>query len=451
MQMRSKKVFLHVGHGKTGSSFLQNVFVLSRKNFLDEHIYYPNDTSRQGADLGVVTTGNARHSFENLANAREIIALIGDVDRSLLLSSEYLFPHFQNLLKTEESAKKLLEAINEVGVQEISVLLFIRDPISFAVSAWLQLIKSNRGQLDLVDFLSGVTAHYPSRVRRFIEICANYDFINLKVFNYSRTKQSQLGFVANWLDVDESKFVLPSNKFVNRSLTGAEAHVIRLLNSSGAHFKGHIGKELSASLPDVPASNVQFPLELQKEFLSSMRDDLDFVSSYVGSEHAYRDDFTEENQDVFRFSKDQLNVISEYLINDVISDVQFQEKQTLIKTRKAAIIQRDKLTTERDKLTAERDKLTAERDKLTAERDNLLAERIALKSELQEVKSHARLLFQKPIENLLIGLGCRFRISLSRLPFLSKRVAVKLENGAQKRRANCLGPIGTQDTESLPE
>ncbi|WP_139170566.1 hypothetical protein [Lutimaribacter saemankumensis] len=340
VQPRTKRLFLHVGHGKTGTSFLQNVLVLSQDNLLEDHILYPTDVSRESANFGEVTSGNARHIFESLSSVDEFLSSIEERESSILLSSEFLFLHFPDILKEEGSARELFSTLRRHGFEQIDVLLFIRDPISFAVSAWLQLIKSNRGQLDLSDFLSTTTARYPSRVRRFIEICINHDLVSLTILNYSRIKENQISALSSWLGVNESRFVIPSNVKVNRSLTGGEACIIKLLNSSGAHFDGHVGKELASLLPNVPSSGVTFPLELQIDFLHSMRQDIDFVSNFTGIEHAYRDDLIEDAMDVYCFSKEQLEIISEYLINHAIPGSHFQQKTTIRHKLKSIISKR---------------------------------------------------------------------------------------------------------------
>ena len=53
-----KNVIIHVGHGKTGSSFLQSVFAMNYQKMKEVGICYPEHTSNKIAIEGKITNGN---------------------------------------------------------------------------------------------------------------------------------------------------------------------------------------------------------------------------------------------------------------------------------------------------------------------------------------------------------------------------------------------------------
>ena len=59
-----KKLIVHVGHGKTGSSFLQSIFALNSDRMAQLGILYPEHISNAMARRGHITSGNGNILLE---------------------------------------------------------------------------------------------------------------------------------------------------------------------------------------------------------------------------------------------------------------------------------------------------------------------------------------------------------------------------------------------------
>lgn len=316
-----RTLFIHAGHGKTGSSYLQSTFLLSHANLAKKSIYYPRNISEVEVENGVISSGNARHCFESVDQLEKLLSSTPFDTHSVFLSSEYVFAHIPNLIEgdRDNEFRHLIELNRRLGLEKWKILLFIRDPMSFAVSAWLQRIKSHRETRPLEQFVLDWPSTYPLRVRGFIGICSELDFIELSIFNYSRVRNEIVRVVSEWLGLEAEIFVSPNTKRINRSLTASEAHVISRLNGSSLKLTDHLGKILVEKLPDIEADDFHLPLKVQRQFNELIKEEMKIVAKYVTDGHEYRIEELPEsdNADIYRFTSEQLDIILDYLINNV--------------------------------------------------------------------------------------------------------------------------------------
>ena len=107
-----KELILHIGHKKTGSSFIQSVLERN-SSLLEKHGYfYPPSCSdnSQNALQGKISSGNGINFFDhknfqsNLFNFCKLSTHDDKSRRKIILSSELLFDHLVN--------DKILEKIN---------------------------------------------------------------------------------------------------------------------------------------------------------------------------------------------------------------------------------------------------------------------------------------------------------------------------------------------------
>ncbi len=116
-------LYLHVGHGKTGSSYLQSVLALSQNALKDEEIVYSLNGSGERAAQGKITSGNG-DLLEGFLKKRKAD---GKGNSNFLFSSEVLFHKFLT-----DKGEELLEIIEGQCFEKIKILLFIRDPLEHA-------------------------------------------------------------------------------------------------------------------------------------------------------------------------------------------------------------------------------------------------------------------------------------------------------------------------------
>ena len=130
-------LFLHVGHDKTGSSFLQGAFANSIETLKDAGIEYPMIGSMRYAKHGKITTGNWILLHE-LFKQREI-------KFNQFYSSEMIFRSvIQAKMQNEEAqlfCKSLKNLIEGPQFEKTKILIFIRNPIAYVCSKYQQEIK----------------------------------------------------------------------------------------------------------------------------------------------------------------------------------------------------------------------------------------------------------------------------------------------------------------------
>ena len=220
-----KKLIIHIGHGKTGSSFLQSFLALNIKNLKNEGIIYnrPNDISM--AQKGFITSGNG-HRF--MDSSGKLL-----FKKSLLKDNSYLFSDetfLHRLIKNEEF-KKL---ISDLG-QNLNVIVFTRNLFEHEFSVWGQLVKRHNCLRDLNSYLinNGPSGTYKQLIN-WIDASKKYNF-NLVVRNYSNHKKNLIQIFVNDILNKEFKDLknikLPPKNKVNRSMNFTEYEVLRIINS----------------------------------------------------------------------------------------------------------------------------------------------------------------------------------------------------------------------------
>ena len=137
--MALKTVILHVGHGKTGSSFLQSCLALSRKKLSDFDIDYPFHRSFSQAAAGRVSNGNG-------ADFLAAVQDLGGVSSKILFSHENLF---HTLIGKDSVA--FSEVLQSPDLR-FEVIIYARDLFEHSFSRW-QLVRNCKTNEDLDSFL----------------------------------------------------------------------------------------------------------------------------------------------------------------------------------------------------------------------------------------------------------------------------------------------------------
>ena len=214
-------VFLHIGHGKTGSSFLQSALALSRAALAEHGFVYPIDEdAAETAGKGHISGGNLRASAGALNGIIER-AGIGPGQR-LLISSESFFQYlFRN---GAEFAREYGEVCPDVPLH---VLCYLRDPVDHAISVYQQRVKRGGYTGTLAESLE--TYEIPARTIAVLAALRDMG-ARITVLNYSRHRDRLAGTLADWLEIPEQALTRPETGQVNRSLTMAELEFQRLMN-----------------------------------------------------------------------------------------------------------------------------------------------------------------------------------------------------------------------------
>lgn len=263
-------IYLHVGHPKTGSSYLQSSFALSRKALEESGILYPESPSDDDAKHGFITSGN----WTPTTNCSE--QLIGS-HRGILYSSEGMF------LNPEE-----IKNICASNPQRVKILLFIRDPLDHAISLYMQHVK--RGGHTEPDAHNSLERYQTlGKVKRFLGEFADITS-SITVVNYSKNRNNLLGIAEEWLGVRADTLIPPPIGNINRSLTPSEAYIQialnKLIGSSGQYFADKVCNQL----PELGSDDgwIYTSSETVKRFLATHERAVSELNLVLPQDQSYR-------------------------------------------------------------------------------------------------------------------------------------------------------------------
>jgi hypothetical protein len=283
-------LYLHIGHSKTGTTWLQAVLALSQSALASQGLAYPSADTRDPESTEIILGNAPRLGFEPDLLGAELAAALRDAQsavanlRGVVFSSEELFP---NLIKLPDPGR-LQSAATEAGFERIHIILFIRDPIGHAVSLWQQYLKRGGGTASLKMFLEKYAV--PERVAGFLKAFGPLQNVSLTVRNYS-TRKAQLGHaLAEWLNVPDADLRHPDTPPLNRSLTRAELvvqiAVNRHLGRAGCLLSDALCQDLAALSPDDMTPDYIAQDALWNRLASTLAQ----VNATLAPEDRYRDD-----------------------------------------------------------------------------------------------------------------------------------------------------------------
>lgn len=292
--------YLHIGHGKTGTSFIQSSLASSLFQLRDQEVYYPEPDHLQSVASGQISSGNGNKINEFLDNP--------DLSYKKILFSNENF--FHTLRRPNDTVIKRLLA---VGITEINILMFIRDPLDHAPSSYQQTIKRGGAYWDIEEFFE--VYNVPELAWSLINKLRIFDCVNLTIKNYSSCKNDILGVMSDWLEIDSNTLIEPPVKVVNRSLTRGEVELQKGLNYILGRSGNLLSDPLCNQLNEIKSEVILPSLSVQKEMLKRLSPYMSNINELVGTKDKYKNELVEfnNNSDDFYFSKEQLQAISHHL------------------------------------------------------------------------------------------------------------------------------------------
>jgi hypothetical protein len=224
---KPRTLYLHLGHSKTGSSYLQETMWKNRDHFRDLGLYYPCDDffqARLSKRSGFTFSGNAAFLFKQEELLDQMLLDTSSCrDLDVLLSTQTVM---QPTLPDFEGESIPFDKIRRAGFKRVKLLLFVRDPVTHAVSLWSELIKNNwllfDGRLDA--FLD--TYDLPEVIQRYLDHFKNLEGVEIIVRNYDVCKKELIPITEEWLGIPTGSLLLPDRQETNRSLTASEVDLL---------------------------------------------------------------------------------------------------------------------------------------------------------------------------------------------------------------------------------
>ena len=192
-----KRLFIHIGMPKTGSSYLQSTFAFNEEDYKKHGLLYPDlSSNHHSTSSGEVSSGNG------LSFAKKIIPALKE-HKSDFNEKDFflnLDPSYDYLISCEWLVSMTLEDINRInmlcgGSHHIHLLVFYRSVVDHIVSNTLQGIKNTfdeplrqliekakKGQRKLINNVISLCKQYSSHsVLRYEETDHNLDKLD-KIF-----------------------------------------------------------------------------------------------------------------------------------------------------------------------------------------------------------------------------------------------------------------------------
>jgi hypothetical protein len=251
-----RKIVLHIGHGKTGSSAIQSALARNHELLKSAGILYPEGRTSELARRGEVTSGNIE--IENWFEGQVIpIARAADRYSTILFSNENLFHAFDVFLDRHRAYEAEFA---------FEIILFVREPFEKLNSAFQQAVKRRGFAGDIAEFAKADTdADRAASILRTLDARG----VPFRLFNYSALRRSAVQAFFEHLGVWDLVRAGGQAEVgtVNRSLTAAELDFLRHVNQLfGAEFGWVIADALVHRLPDLKPDMVPIDAETSRHF-----------------------------------------------------------------------------------------------------------------------------------------------------------------------------------------
>lgn len=284
-----RTLYLHIGQGKTGTSFLQSCFALSRSALATSGIRYPRSAHHQQAAAGRTTTGNGHliRSMLGSATSRRVAGTalrasnMRHASSDLLFSSEFFFAG----MSTKGRSHVLPDFARHAGYDQIKVLMLIRDPVEHVVSSYLQYVRRSGGH----ETLSDVAARFRLPHRTAQVLASHTDpMFEFTVLNYSRVANNLADEAAKWLSLPASVLTKPAQNRVNRSLTKAETAFQRALNARLGKCSDVFADDICEAMPNIPHDPPRLTATDIAALQTRLAPAIAEVNAQIDPAHAYR-------------------------------------------------------------------------------------------------------------------------------------------------------------------
>jgi hypothetical protein len=309
--MSSKTVFLHIGHGKTGSSALQACLASSHEALKQKGFLYPKHRGFERALKNYISSGNVSANSNSEWFEKQICSHIQESSdiHTYIFSSETMF----------SCPQQLLEGIgSSMAKWRPHVLLVVRNPLELVSSSYQQAVKRNgyRGSLSSFIRVHNFKVFHLHRSRAIVQ-GLNKLGIDFTLVNYSYYKTSVVERISSIMgisDIIQTKAGTPT--IVNRSMTVSELLLLTALNSIfGKESASRISDSLVNLLPDIQADALQIADEDVCRIKDVNAGCLDLLNDYLCPESPLSFDYQYSTGWDFEcaFNEDQIKVIKSQL------------------------------------------------------------------------------------------------------------------------------------------
>ena len=333
------KIILHVGHGKTGSSYLQSCLAINSKQLSSNGIHYPYHSSFKEAESGEISSGNGSILLGNHNHINKICR-----DKDTLFSNENFY------FKLHTTEKEWFYNFAKKHAGRLKIILFTRNYFELYFSLWAQNVKRGRMTKDIDTFLKENKVDFYAFLQKWVNLSNQYNF-ELKVLNYSNYKKNLWAkfleeILVDYVDLDILSYITPERKIINRSLTSSEYEIQRICNKLTTQIPP-LSDLLVNQLPNIKPMKIMCKKNTYHEVKDKYLKTIDQVNKHLSIQEQIQieeiDRVTHPNDesDVQSLSIEQIDLISEYLGEELHKNrkatLKSQDRNTAIQLRDIAL------------------------------------------------------------------------------------------------------------------
>lgn len=227
-----KKLVLHIGHGKTGTSAIQSFCARHQGKLRSHGIDYPHHPSFDNAIDGKITSGNINPRKEGWLDTIKLVTEASAAE-TVLFSNEDMFHIIARDWAQFCAMRKNFDT---------QVILFVRDPVEMLLSSYGQAVKRGGHTGTLEEFWP--SERHTAKASQLLKMLQD-EGVPVILRNYSPHKSAVIEAFLGCLLQDVSAF---RDDFdvgtINRSLTNGEL-------AFQMAFNRHFGKESARFVSDV--------------------------------------------------------------------------------------------------------------------------------------------------------------------------------------------------------
>ena len=311
-------LYLHVGHSKTGTSWIQASLRENGAGLANHGLGYPiipGIGDEDGAEIG---QGNGLALAVTPIGGLE--AGFRGIDRSacpagVVLSSEEFFPR----LSEWDDPAALPRAASAAGFERVEILFFVRDPVGHAASLWQQYLKRGGGSAPIEAFFEKYTV--PELVARFLDKFMGLDGVAMTCRNYDRHRPDLLAPLRAWLGLPAEALAPPRATRINRGMTRAEVALQAALNRRIGRAGRILSDALCVGLPDLTPDRIYPDVDCQAAMCDRLAPTLARINERLPDGERYRRDIrpVDENASgaTLCFGPEQIHLIGAALGSEI--------------------------------------------------------------------------------------------------------------------------------------
>lgn len=309
---------MHIGHGKTGSSWIQSSLRSSRESLASHSLHYANGPDDLLTEMNQISSGNATGLLSSEAEFSRRLSECSHAEGcSVIFSSEFLFKE----INEPGVLDFMFPVAKQFGYQTIEILMFIREPLEYAISIWQQKVKRSGETLEFENALQAQKnfTEIHERVAKLLKNLGGNEHIRLTIRNYSRCKDSLLEEVAQWLRVPATTLVVPPFKRVNRSMTRGEIRLQLEFNRILGACGNLISDPLCEKLTDIEPDRMMPSLGFQEIYLKDNGPALARANALIKKEDQYHLEQQKPTEETYTylFNQEQIRVIAENIGGEI--------------------------------------------------------------------------------------------------------------------------------------